>query len=126
MLKLRQQPTSSERQMSSLRQRLKRPETYLITLFLLLILAVLDSFRDPAQQITGQFYVGGVRVYQFIGRPLLKGYIQCRYQPTCSDYSIEAVQKHGIRTGVRLTVRRINACQTTVPMGTLNPVPSLP
>ena len=126
MRKLWQQPTSGKRQMSTLRQRLKRPETYLAILFLLLILAALDSFRDPARQITGRFYVGGVRMYQAVGRPLLKGYVQCRYQPTCSDYSTEAVQKYGIRTGVGLTVRRINSCQTTVPRGTPDPVPSLP
>ena len=111
--------------MPTLRQRLKRPETYLAMLFLLLALAALDSFRNPAQQITGRLYVGGVRMYQAIGRPLMKEYVKCRYQPTCSEYSIEAVQKHGIRNGVRLTVRRINSCQTTVPMGTADPVPSL-
>jgi len=112
--------------MSTLRQRLKRPETYLAILFLLLALVVLDSFRGPANQVTGRVYIGGAHVYQALGRPLLKGRIQCRYYPTCSDYSIEAVRKHGIRQGLVLTFRRINSCQTNVPLGTLDSVPPVP
>jgi putative membrane protein insertion efficiency factor len=61
-----------------------------------------------------------------VGRPLLKDRVRCRYQPTCSDYSVEAVEKHGIRRGLVLTVRRINSCQTSVPMGTHDPVPAAP
>ena len=112
--------------MSALRQRLKHPGTYLAVVFLLLVLAVLDTFRSPANQVTGRLYIGGVRVYQALGHPLLKGRIQCRYRPTCSEYSIEAVQKHGIRHGLVLTVRRITSCQTDVPLGTLDLVPSVP
>jgi uncharacterized protein len=109
--------------MPALRQRLKRPETYLAAFFLLLMLTALDTFRRPANQITGRLYVAGVRVYQTLGRPLLKGRLECRYSPTCSDYSIEAVRQHGIRQGLRLTVRRLDSCQTDVPLGTPDPVP---
>src|SRR5262245_40483425 len=112
MFKLWQQSTSGERQVSALRQRLKRPETYLVALFTLIVLVVVDSYRSPANQATGRLYVCGVHVYQVIGRPLLKGRIQCRYRPTCSDYSIEAVRRHGIRRGLVLTIKRINSCTT--------------
>ena len=110
--------------MSTLRKYLKRPETYLATLFLLFVLGLLDSYRKPADQVTVRAYVGIVHLYQVVGRPLLKGHIQCRYQPTCSDYSIEAVKTHGIRRGLLLTVKRINSCQTSVPPGTPDPVPA--
>lgn len=109
--------------MPTLRQRLKRPETYLIALLVLLALGIIDSYRSPLNQVTGRLYVGSAHLYQAIGRPLLEGRIQCRYQPTCSDYSIEAVQKYGIRKGLILTVRRINSCQTSVPFGTQDDVP---
>ncbi len=102
---------------------LKKPETYLIVLFLLITLAIADTYRNPEKQITGWFYVGGVRIYQYIGRPMLEGKIECRYHPTCSEYSIEAVQKHGIRYGLVLTYRRINSCKKCVRKGTLDPVP---
>jgi uncharacterized protein len=112
--------------MSALRQRLKRPETYLAAFFLLLVLAALDALRRPAHQVTGRVYVAGVRVYQSLGRPLLAGRIQCRYSPTCSDYSIEAVERHGIGRGLGLTFTRLDSCQTTVPLGTSDPVPPVP
>ena len=34
----------------------------------------------------------------------------CRYQPTCSAYSLEALEKHGAIKGTYLTVRRIMRC----------------
>lgn len=126
MSELRQQSSSGERQVSALRKSLKRPETYLILLFALITFAVVDSYRKPANQVTARFYIGGVHVYQATGRPLLKGRIQCRYQPTCSDYSIAAVQNHGIRYGLVLTFKRIDSCRTDVPLGTYDPAPPAP
>lgn len=120
---LRQREASSERKMPALRQCLKRPETYLATLAVLLGLFMLDSYRSPAKQISGGLYVRGVLLYRIVGHPLLEGRIQCRYRPTCSEYSIEAVRAYGIRRGLVLTVRRIRSCQRTVPMGTLDPLP---
>lgn len=110
--------------MSVLRKSLKRPETYLALLAILLLVLVLDTLRSPSSQLTGQLYVGGVRLYQVFGRPLLRGHIRCRYRPTCSEYSIEAVRQHGIRHGLMLTVRRIESCTTDVRPGTFDPVPA--
>lgn len=108
--------------MSPLWQRLKRPETYLAVLLLVALLAVLDSCRNPANQVTGHLYVTGVRLYQVWGRPVLKGRIRCRYQPTCSEYSMAAVREYGLRKGLWLTVKRIKSCTTKVPLGTPDPV----
>lgn len=109
--------------MPALRKCLKRLGTYILIVFILLILAVTDSFRQPADQVTVRLYIRGVHIYQVIGRPLLKGRIQCRYEPTCSDYSIEAVRRYGIRFGLFLTVNRIRSCTAKVKQGTLDPVP---
>lgn len=102
---------------------LKRPETYLAAFLLLAILLAADTFRRPDKQITGWLYVGAVQIYQFVGSPILEGRVECRYQPTCSEFSIEAVQKHGIRHGLALTYNRLDSCQINVPRGTLDPVP---
>ena len=35
---------------------------------------------------------------------------QCRFQPTCSQYAIDAVQKHGPWRGSWMTIKRICRC----------------
>ena len=34
----------------------------------------------------------------------------CRYEPTCSEYSIEAINKFGAFKGILLTVKRLLRC----------------
>jgi len=109
--------------MSALRKCLRRPETYLLPVVLLYALAAADSFRQPGRQIAGSAYVAAVHSYQHYGRPLLQPYIHCRYRPTCSEYSIQAVRKWGIRRGLVLTTKRLLSCTSAVPAGTPDPVP---
>ena len=49
-----------------------------------------------------------VRGYQITLRPFLGGF--CRFQPTCSDYSIEALQKYGGFIGGGKTIYRLIRC----------------
>jgi putative membrane protein insertion efficiency factor len=49
-----------------------------------------------------------VRCYQLGISPLLGP--RCRYQPTCSNYFIQAVQKHGLLQGSWRGLRRICRC----------------
>ena len=109
--------------MSALRRSLKRPEIYLAILGVALAVGVLDSFRTPERQVTARLYVAAVHGYQVAGRPLLEPYIRCRYRPTCSVYSEEAVRRWGIRRGLVLTWRRVTSCQRSVALGTVDPVP---
>ena len=37
----------------------------------------------------------------------------CRFQPTCSEYLLLAVEKHGVKAGVRMSARRLRRCQPT-------------
>lgn len=108
--------------MSALRKRLKRPGTYLVLIVVVIGLIVADTFQAPANQISSHVYVAGVHVYRSVGHKLLEGRIQCRYQPTCSQFSIEAVRTHGLRKGLELTARRIHSCKVEVPLGTYDPV----
>ncbi|MBK9290150.1 MAG: membrane protein insertion efficiency factor YidD [Bacteroidetes bacterium] len=49
-----------------------------------------------------------VRLYQYTLSPYLGR--SCRYYPTCSNYSIEALKKHGFLKGGWLSVKRIASC----------------
>jgi len=49
-----------------------------------------------------------VRAYQRYISPLTPP--SCRYTPTCSQYSIEALQKHGLLKGGWLAIKRIASC----------------
>ena len=54
------------------------------------------------------FLVGGVRAYQILLRPLLPAV--CRFTPSCSEYFILAVHKHGPLKGACKGVWRICRC----------------
>lgn len=53
-------------------------------------------------------FIGLIRVYQGAISPYLPP--SCRYAPTCSQYGIEAIQKHGPVKGGWLTLRRFVRC----------------
>ena len=49
-----------------------------------------------------------IKGYQLLISPILPS--TCRYNPTCSHYSIEALQKHGLFKGGWLAIKRISSC----------------
>ena len=49
-----------------------------------------------------------IRIYQLVLSPTLGG--NCRFQPTCSQYAIDALNEHGIFKGVFLSLKRIAKC----------------
>ena len=58
--------------------------------------------------------------YRYLISPLLPA--SCRYQPTCSAYAIEAVERHGVLKGGWLALRRIVRCHPWGGAG-FDPVP---
>jgi len=109
--------------MSPLRKCLKHPGLYLGLLVLAAGAVWMDSLRTPQLQLSARAYVVFVHVYQHASQPMLGRYVQCRFQPTCSRYSIAAVQKFGLRKGLVLTGARLWRCRASVPLGTTDPVP---
>ena len=49
-----------------------------------------------------------IKIYQKAVSPWTPA--SCRYNPTCSSYSIDAFQKHGLWKGFVLTLKRIGSC----------------
>jgi len=64
-----------------------------------------------------------IRIYQLAISPLLPP--SCRYQPSCSAYAIEALQRHGLLRGAWLTLRRLGRCHPWGGSG-YDPVPDAP
>ena len=87
---------------------------------LAVLLLFADTLRSPDAQLTARVYIGFVYSYQSYGRPLLEGIVACRFRPTCSDYSIAAVERFGIWRGLYMTIKRVASCNDSVPMGTVD------
>ncbi len=52
--------------------------------------------------------VAALRAYKRHVSPLLPP--ACRYTPTCSEYALEAVERHGVLKGTALATRRLLSC----------------
>jgi putative membrane protein insertion efficiency factor len=52
--------------------------------------------------------IGLVKGYQLLLSPFFGQ--QCRFHPTCSQYAIEVITKHGSVWGVYYTIRRLLRC----------------
>ena len=58
--------------------------------------------------LVSKFLIGMIRLYQVTLSPYIGR--SCRYTPTCSNYGIEAIQKHGPLKGSWLTLKRVLSC----------------
>jgi putative membrane protein insertion efficiency factor len=56
-----------------------------------------------------------IRCYQVLLSPLLGGH--CRFYPSCSNYTYEAIKKHGLLKGIFLGGKRLLKCHPFHPGG---------
>jgi len=61
-----------------------------------------------------------IKFYKYFISPLLGS--NCRFYPSCSTYSLEALQRHGTVAGSYLTLRRLLKCHP-FHEGGIDPVP---
>lgn len=61
-----------------------------------------------------------IRLYQRFISPLLPP--SCIYQPTCSNYTLQAVERYGVFKGLWLGIKRISRCHP-FHQGGYDPVP---
>ncbi len=67
------------------------------------------------------FFMLPIRLYQIILSPFIGHH--CRYIPTCSDYTKDAIERHGARKGIALGIRRILSCHPWSRKDIDDPVP---
>ncbi|MBR4136260.1 MAG: membrane protein insertion efficiency factor YidD [Bacteroidales bacterium] len=77
---------------------------------------VLKAISD----LIGAVMISFIKIYQWTLSPLIGR--SCRYTPTCSNYGIEAIRKHGPLKGGWLTLKRILSCNPWGGSG-FDPVP---
>lgn len=52
-----------------------------------------------------------IRAYQRVLSPILSKRLCCRFYPTCSEYAVLAIEKHGPIRGMQLSLRRLARCR---------------
>jgi uncharacterized protein len=77
----------------------------------------IETFRNKGAK---DLALAGIRLYQ---KTISKATpARCRLQPSCSQYGIEAIQIHGVQTGLAMTYARIKSCRP--PKCGYDPVPT--
>lgn len=59
-------------------------------------------------KILGVFFILLIKIYQYCVSPYLTP--ACRYTPSCSQYGVDAIKKHGGIKGGYLTAKRVLRC----------------
>jgi uncharacterized protein len=78
-----------------------------------------DLSRPPDRQVSTRAAVAAIRWYQTTLSPRLGA--QCRFKPTCSEYALTVIRRHGAVRGGWLTVKRLVRCGPWTPKGTIDP-----
>ncbi|WP_311064164.1 membrane protein insertion efficiency factor YidD [Halomonas sp. DWK9] len=78
------------------------------------------AVKQRCRKLLTVIMVGCVRAYQYTISPLLGP--RCRFWPSCSAYTIEAIQVHGPLKGVWMAAKRMIKCHPGNPGG-MDPVP---
>ncbi len=55
-----------------------------------------------------KFLLGGIQIYRWVLSPMLGNC--CRFYPSCSQYAMDAIEKHGAGYGCILTIKRLSKC----------------
>lgn len=74
----------------------------------------------PNHNVFKQSAIAIVQFYRYFVSPILPP--SCRFEPSCSQYMIEAIEQHGVIKGSWLGIKRISRCHPGC-QGGYDPVP---
>ncbi|CAD6509097.1 membrane protein insertion efficiency factor YidD [Candidatus Profftia tarda] len=74
----------------------------------------------PSLSASSRILIRVIRMYQIFISPVLGK--NCRFRPTCSEYSIQALRLFGVIKGTFLTLQRLSKCHP-LNLGGYDPVP---
>ncbi|NLO81989.1 MAG: membrane protein insertion efficiency factor YidD [Clostridiales bacterium] len=72
------------------------------------------SGNDEKRLLT-RIIIGIIKLYQRFISPALPG--SCRFYPTCSQYTIQALERYGVLKGLSMGIKRILKCHPFHPGG---------
>ncbi len=73
------------------------------------------NYLQKLNKLTSLLFIKLIKVYRITISPWMGA--SCRFNPTCSVYSIEAIEKYGIAKGGFMSIKRILKCHPFHPGG---------
>jgi len=74
----------------------------------LLIEIAIKKYLDIILKLLAVPFILLIKIYQLLISPLFPS--SCRYSPTCSHYTLDALKKYGLLKGSWLGIKRISRC----------------
>lgn len=86
------------------------------------LMKIVKYIYSKISYVLKKILIGAVKFYRKFISPY-KGNTHCRFTPTCSEYSLEALEKYGPFKGTYLSVKRILRCHPYSKHSGYDPVP---
>ena len=74
------------------------------------------------QSLINRVAIAMLHAYQYAVSPIIGGRAACRFVPTCSEYTRQAIEKYGAFCGTWLGLKRISRCRPRGGFG-YDPIP---
>ena len=75
----------------------------------------MQVIRNFFNKLPTQLGIIGIYIYRYIVRPFFPS--ACRFYPTCSEYTLQAIKKYGLFKGSYRGIQRISKCHGGNPGG---------